>query len=101
MSANLNIIGLTDLDRLTLHNEFKNAGQADAISFDERNADFGSAGNIDPITAVVVVSSLTLTVTAIWICLKKHTGLKIRRASDGEEVEISINSTTECKSDVL
>jgi hypothetical protein len=101
MAEHLSIIGLTDLDRLTLDREFKNVGQGDAVSFDEKNAKFGTAGSIDPIIAAVVVSSMTLTVIAIWICVSKRRMTKIKRASDGVEFEIEISESSDCKSSVL
>jgi hypothetical protein len=101
MHQSLRIRGLTDLDRLTLEDEFDRAGMGQVLSFDEPSKAAGGAGLLEPLSATVAVTAMTLTVLAIWICLTRRKDTKIELESTGQKVTITTSETTECKAEVL
>jgi hypothetical protein len=98
-TQSVRLMGLTDLDRLTLETEFQNAGLKDALTFDEKNVAAGSAGFLDPISATVVVSGMAFTVIAIWLCRSQNTEMTIQ-GPDGK-TKIKISQSSNCRKDVL
>lgn len=99
LTQSARLTGLTDLDRLTLEEEFQNAGLTDALTFDEKNVAAGGAGFLDPISAAVAVSGMALTVVAIWVCRSQKKEIVIE-GPDGK-TKIKITQSANCQSDVL
>jgi hypothetical protein len=98
MPETMELVGLTDLDRLSLQDEFEHAGHEKALTFDEKNAKLGTAGALDPITATVIMTAMAAKLLAIWIC-KRRTRTVVYK--DGKEVEIKVTDTAECQPNVI
>jgi hypothetical protein len=101
VTATFQLPGLTDLDRMTLQEHFQAAGIGNDVTFDEKSVKRGRAGALEPITAVVLISGMTLTTIAVWLCRTKSENTTVKIIENGREHHVTIRRREGCDSEVI
>ena len=101
MDGQIILLGLTDVDREILEDDFAAKGIANNITFKESEQPSGTVGALDALTATVILTGMGLVIGAIsdYVC-RERKRLLIQKKS-GEKFTIEVIEEGGCKDRVI